>query len=333
MVTELTATLATQISQFLETQTGFHYFQSPDFFAVCHSSKKLTPYFIIASENDTIAGVLCCFRQVQIAAPVLAFLSSRTIIWGGPVVANNKPEIMAGLLQFHQQNGPKTVYTQVRNLADTNDSRAEFVKCSFHYCDHLTILVDLRQSEAELWNNVYPKRKNQIRRAEKEGCIVEKQDSISALKASYSILKEVYERARLPLPDFGHFESLHRQANAHSGLRLFTVSWDGQLIGCMLCLAYRNWLFDYYAGAYSQYYKKYPNDLLPWQVFTWAKKNGFTHFDFGGAGKPNVPYGVRDYKKQFGGKLVCFGRYEKVSYPCVFSLANTALGLWQRFRK
>lgn len=101
----------------------------------------------------------------------------------------------------------------------------------------------------------------------------------------------------------------------------------------MVCLAYGDWLFDYYAGAYSQYYKKYPNDLLPWAVFLWAKRQGFTHFDFGGAGKPDVPYGVRDYKKQFGGELVCFGRYERVNHPKTFAVANQFFTLWRWLRR
>ena len=36
---------------------------------------------------------------------------------------------------------------------------------------------------------------------------------------------------------------------------------------------------------------------------------------FGGAGKPDKPYGVRDYKLKFGGQLVNWGRFEKVHKP------------------
>ncbi|MBD2752587.1 lipid II:glycine glycyltransferase FemX [Spirosoma validum] len=332
-LTHLTPELERTISAFLETCPGFHYFQSPRFFSVCYSSKTLTPCYIIARQQLAIVGVLLYVKQVQITLPVASFLSSRTLILGGPVVHNNLPAIVDGLLHFYQNNCPATLYTQVRNLSDTSAYKDEFIRYGFAYDDHLTILIDLTRSETELWQDVSTKRRNQIRRAEKEGCIAEKQDSLPALRASYSILEEVYQRARLPLPDVGHFESLYQQADDHSGLRLFTVSWQGEIIACMFCLAHGNVLFDYYAGAYSRHYKKYPNDLLPWWVLRWAKENDFVRFDFGGAGKPGIPYGVRDYKKQFGGELVSYGRYERAHYPHTFSVIRNAFTLWQRFTR
>ncbi|GAB3544136.1 lipid II:glycine glycyltransferase FemX [Spirosoma fluminis] len=332
-LTQLTPELEAQISAFLETCPGFHYFQSPAFFNVCCSSKKLTPYYVIAWQNGAIVGVLLYFRQRQFVLPVADFLTSRILIWGGPVVRNHVPAVADGLLRHYQNTGPNVMYTQVRNLIDTAVFRDQFRRYGFRYEEHLTLIVDLNQSETTLWRDVSTKRRNQIRRAEKEGCIVEKQDSLSALKVSYAILKDGYERTKLPLPDFSHFEALHQQADAYSGLRVFTVSWQGEIIGCMLCLAHSHWLFDYYAGAYRQYYKKYPNDLLPWRVLLWAKENGFTQFDFGGAGKPGVPYGVREYKKQFGGLLVNHGRYERTTYPRLFALITNAFRLWQRLTR
>ena len=330
--TDLTPERVGALSAFLTACPGFHYFQSPQFFNVCRASKKLTPYYIIATANSEIVGILLFFRQIQIANRAISFLTSRTIIWGGPVARNNAGDVIEGLLRFYEANSPATIYTQVRNLVDTTVYKSAFLTNDFQYDPHLTILIDLTRPDDALWQEVHTKRRNQIRRAEKEGCAVEQRNTIDSLTSCYSILNEVYKRAKLPLPDFSHFESLLHLSTVDSGLRILTVIWEGRIIGCMLCLAHGDWLFDYYAGAYSQYYKKYPNDLLPWAVFSWAKKNGFRHFDFGGAGKPDVPYGVRDYKKQFGGTLVSFGRYEKIHYPTTFRLINKAYALWQRLR-
>jgi lipid II:glycine glycyltransferase (peptidoglycan interpeptide bridge formation enzyme) len=73
----------------------------------------------------------------------------------------------------------------------------------------------------------------------------------------------------------------------------------------------------------------HPNDLIPWDVFLWGKENGFTRFDFGGAGKPDVPYGVREYKKKFGGKMVSYGRYEKINKPNLMKIAKTGFQIMQ----
>ncbi|WP_169921738.1 lipid II:glycine glycyltransferase FemX [Spirosoma rigui] len=293
----------------------------------------MTPYYSLARVGDELVGVLLYFIQVQSARPLLSFLSSRSIIWGGPVTKVPDCDIVEGLLHYYKSSKPSTIYTQVRNLVDTSSYRDVFRKFDYTYEEHLTILVDLTRSEDELWKGVYPKRRNQIRRARKEGCTVGRQTTVAALRACYSILEEVYSRAKLPLPALSHFEALLRFADDRSGLRVFTVTWQDQIIGCMLCLAYGDQLFDYYAGAYSAHYKKYPNDLLPWEVFMWARKHNFSLFDFGGAGKPGVPYGVRDYKKQFGGTLVSHGRYEKPHFPYLFRLFKKMFEFWQQYSR
>ncbi len=330
---KLTPVLEAELDNFLATIPGFHYFQSPAFFKVCLSSKKVTPFYLVAYEGTAVAGLLLGFKQVQIRLPVASFLSSRTIVWGGPVVRPRSPVVVEALLQFYEKSRSTSIYTQVRNLVDTAVHRDLFIHHGFRYEAHLTILVTLTKTEAALWQEMSTKRRNQIRRAEKEGCVVVQDNSLATLRASYAILQEVYQRAKLPLPDFTHFDSLRQQSDKQSGLRLFTVQHEGIIIGCMVCLAYGSFLFDYYAGAYSQHYKRYPNDLLPWAVFLWAKQQGFTHFDFGGAGKPDVPYGVRDYKKQFGGELVCFGRYERVHHPIAFSVVTSVFARLQQLRR
>ena len=57
----------------------------------------------------------------------------------------------------------------------------------------------------------------------------------------------------------------------------------------------------------------------------------YTIFDFGGAGKPNEEYGVRDFKKKYGGKLVNFGRYEKVHSPKKLKVSKQVFKLVRKF--
>ena len=57
--------------------------------------------------------------------------------------------------------------------------------------------------------------------------------------------------------------------------------------------------------------------------------HGYDIFDFGGAGTPKKSYGVRDYKKKFGGKLVNYGRYEEIRRPLKFATANVGFKLWK----
>jgi lipid II:glycine glycyltransferase (peptidoglycan interpeptide bridge formation enzyme) len=62
----------------------------------------------------------------------------------------------------------------------------------------------------------------------------------------------------------------------------------------------------------------------------WAHEQGFRSYDSGGAGKPGVAYGVRDFKAKFGGQLVNYGRYQKVYSPWKLAVAERAYELGRR---
>lgn len=146
----------------------------------------------------------------------------------------------------------------------------------------------------------------------------------------YQIIYEVYKNANLPLADLSLFKSAFKVFGPKRMVKYFGAFNNNELIGIRCILAYRETLYDWYIGSLKKYLDKYPNDLLPWEVFKWGKENGYKVFDFGGAGKPDEEYGVRDYKKKFGGEMVNYGRFEKVHQPVKYRIAKAGFKLWQR---
>lgn len=321
-----------EIDFFLQRHPNASYFQSALFFKSCVYSNKLFPFYILAYDNTILTGVLLVFKQIQINKPVFNFLSSRSIIWGGPLVLNNNFLIYEGLYKSYEEMKYPSIYTQVRNIFDMSDYKVSMTLLGFTYEEHLDIIVDLEKTNEQLWKEVHAKRRNEIRKALKEGTSFFNENTNEALIECYAILKEVYTRAKLPLPEIEHFEALLANSNTGNGLKIFVAKFENKIIACMLCLAYGNMLFDYFAGAYSKYYNKYPNDLIPWEVFKWGKQMGYKKFDFGGAGKPNIPYGVREYKKKFGGEMVNYGRFEKVHFPLLFKLVSLGFKVVQKLK-
>jgi len=197
----------------------------------------------------------------------------------------------------------------------------------FTYEDHLDIIVDLSKSELELWKEVSSKRRNEIRRASKDGLVFSVETDVKALIECYKILEEVYSRAKLPLFSYVFFENMYKYLINESKFHIFTARFENIIVGCMLALGNNGVLYDFYAGSKSEYYRKHPNDLIPWEVFLWGKRNGYHTFDFGGAGKPGVPYKVRDYKKQFGGTLVNYGRFKLILNKPLYKIGEYGLKL------
>jgi lipid II:glycine glycyltransferase (peptidoglycan interpeptide bridge formation enzyme) len=71
--------------------------------------------------------------------------------------------------------------------------------------------------------------------------------------------------------------------------------------------------------AYSSYN---PNELIMWHILRWGAENNYRLYDFGGAGKPDEDYGVRDFKAKFGGDLVNYGRNKYIASPSLYKFTE-----------
>ena len=313
---------------FLASHPDGNIFQSPYFYRIHAESQKDEPLAAFLFDGDEIVGVM-----LGIVQSFAKGLARRAIISSGPLVVNNDPQLIQMFLQEYEtyaQNN--TIYSEIRNGFDTSIANEVYLSAGYEFAEHLNILIDLSKSEEELWQEVHSKRRNEIRRASREGTSFSQVSDEKSLSECYEILQAVYDRANLPLPRKRLFLSALRCSTADCGLRIFVAQYNDKIVGTMIALAFKNVLFDWYAGSYREFYNKYPNDLIPWEVFLWGRENGYHFFDFGGAGKPGVPYGVRDYKKKFGGEFVNFGRYKRIHQPVRMRLAEAGFMAWQQLK-
>ncbi len=317
------------LDEFVSQHPYGNFFQSAKAFQFFQAADNYTPILIAAMDGEEIVGSLLSFVFRE-GGGLQGYFSRRCIIWGGPLVKDEKPDIYEQIvLRFNKIADKAAIYSQFRNLFDLSSGKNIFLGHKWSFYEHLNIIVDLSKSEATLWKEVHSKRRNEIRRAQKEGTSFRVLESRDEFDTTYDILKEVYGRARLPLPGIEFFRMAYDILGPEH-FRIFLAINEEKIIGTMYVLCFKDTMYDWYAGSYQTYYKKYPNDLIPWKAFLWGKENGFKIFDFGGAGKPDVPYGVRDYKKKFGGKFVQYGRFEKVHKPLLFQFGKLGLKVWQK---
>jgi len=320
-----------KLEQFVYHHPYGNFFQSTKAYLFFQAVENYEPVLIVAMDGEKVVGNLLAV-VIKEGKGLKGYFSRRCIIWGGPLVKGDNQEIYDRLLnELNQIAVQKSIYTQFRNFFDLNSFRDNYNKHDWLFEEHLNIIVDLSKSEELLWKEVHSKRRNEIRRAEKEGTSFKVLEDMSELNSCYDILKEVYDRARLPLPDNKFFETAY-EILAPDNFKIFMAINQKKIIGTMFVLCFKDIMYDWYAGSYKTYYKKYPNDLIPWKTFLWGKDNGFSKFDFGGAGKPGVPYGVRDYKKKFGGDFVNYGRFEKIHKPFLFQFGKLGLKAWQKLK-
>lgn len=300
-------------------------FQTSGYYNAMKKSSECEPLIIILEDSN---GCIVALMQTIIFRDTRKYISNmtaRAITEGGPLLISKDNKILKLLFKAYLKILPSDViYSQIRNSFSTDEIKDLYFEIGFIYDDHLNILINIKQTEEKLWEQIHSKRRNEIRKALKEGVEFRELDFFDTIDDSYRILNEVYKKAKLPLLSKENFISLYENLLPNSKLKVFNVFYEDKNIGCMFCLLYKDIIYDFYAGSFSAFYKKNPNDLLPWEVFRWGRINGYSIFDFGGAGHPNIPYGVREYKKKYGGKVVNYGRYLFVHKPFLYKIGAFA---------
>ena len=305
-------------------------FQTPEFYQIYENTCLYKPIVIIIKRYSEIVGLLLINVQKEFPN-YWGYFTSRAIVWGGPLLKENDPIILNLILNnFNKIINRKTIYCQFRNMFDIQNREEIFSNNGYKSEPHLNIIVDLTKNENELWNDICGKAKNRIRAAKKKGTVFIVDNKLEALLKCYEILKEVYWRIKLPMAKLDYFVNLFNTLRDNPiRLFIFTAQYNNYIIGCLLAIGYKETIYGLYNGARAEFYDKCPNDLLPWEIFRWGKNNGYQKFDWLGAGRPEIPYGVRDYKMKFGGKQVNFGRFVKINKPLFYNLGRYSLNIYQ----
>jgi lipid II:glycine glycyltransferase (peptidoglycan interpeptide bridge formation enzyme) len=115
-------------------------------------------------------------------------------------------------------------------------------------------------------------------------------------------------------------------------VRVILASIDGQPAATSIELLFKDVVYGWYGGLDRSYSAYVPNELLMWDILKWGAESSYQIYDFGGAGKPNEKYGVRDFKAKFGGDLVCFGRNTYIHRPGLFDLSKAGYRLYQSLK-
>lgn len=307
-------------------------FQTPHMYEVFGSAKHWKPVVLaVVDDEEDISGLVLGVIQKE-GEGFFGKFTARSVIWGGPLIRDEGDiETMAQLLKaLDGVLKERALYIQFRNLYDVSHKKACFLNNGYEYEDHLNFLMDLDRSEEELWGQLRTSKRNKVRNAQKKKINVRFASSLSDVDESYGILREIYKRIKLPLPGKNLFKAMYDKLSPEGMVKIFLAAHEGRTIGALYLLAFRERVYVFYAGSLLKYYDKHPNDLLYWEAMKWGAREGYKVFDFGGAGSPGKEYGVREFKKELGGKLVNYGRFKKTYLGPALKIVKTGLKIWQK---
>lgn len=293
-------------------------------------TKNFTPVILIGREENGIKALLCT-SVISESSGVKGWLTKRSIVVGGPLLSGvNAKEFLPSYDKYIKDI---CIYSRISNVFDMSKELEGIESLGYEFQKHLNFLVDLTQDENVLWERMHNTRRRQIKRAYRRGLTVKVHDAAENFAEYYDILKANYDRNNLPIHDYSYFERAYNILAAKKYIKFFSAYSGDKLVAHRMVLLYKDRIYDWFAGSLEEASSLYPNDVLVWEVLKWGNNNNYKLFDFGGAGDPDKEYGVRDFKRKFGGDEVCFGNYMKIHQPNKYRLLKTAISAYNKIKK
>jgi lipid II:glycine glycyltransferase (peptidoglycan interpeptide bridge formation enzyme) len=169
----------------------------------------------------------------------------------------------------------------------------------------------------------------QVKKAVKNGVEISEAQSEQEIRDWYHILSQLYrEKVHTPLFTEEFFLEFYRNGWG----KYLMVKLEGKVIGGMMCPILKSKaIYEWYVcGLDEEYRDQYPSVMATYAAIEYAKTNALPLFDFMGAGKPDIPYGVRDFKMEFGGELLEHGRFLCVRKPLLYWIGKMGMRLLKR---
>ncbi|MDH4211972.1 MAG: GNAT family N-acetyltransferase [candidate division WOR-3 bacterium] len=321
-------------SDFVSHHPRGNVFQSCEMYDVYRDTEGYKPIFIaVLGDDDEVLGVLLSVIQTE-KSFVLKDLTARAVIWGGPLVKDDDMSVMHALLSSYDDIVKSSVlYTEFRNLWDISDNHTSFEKNGYVRHEHLNFLIDLSRGRDEVFAKLSSSKRRQVRRGLEKAEIVIAEDE-SEITDYYGVLRDYYsEVIKKPLPPLSFFLNFHRILRPQEKGVTFLVKSNGETIGGIVCPITRNYdrnvIYELYVVGSREHDNLFPSVLATWAPIEWGARNGFDHFDFMGAGRPGVSYGVREFKAKFGGDMVSYDRFRKIHRPILNGFSQIGFRLWR----
>lgn len=310
----------------VETSPVATWFQTDEAYRFYQSVNDMCAFAYGVVEEDKLVGVIVGYTT-QEKCKFKQYFTTRAIVVGGPLLDENISEsALTTLLQTVKEQPGDAIYIEMRNLHDYSRWKTVCMANGFAYQPHLNIQVACNAN-----HTMSEQRQRQVKKAIKNGAEICEASSEQEIRDWYQILRQLYrQKVRTPLWSEAFFLQFYR-----SGVgKYLLVKYEGKVIGGMMCPVFADKaIYEWYVcGLDEEYKEQYPSVMATYAAIEYAKQKGIPMFDFMGAGVPDKPYGVRDFKMEFGGEQVEHGRYVCVQKPVLYRIGKWGVRWLKRNR-
>jgi len=155
---------------------------------------------------------------------------------------------------------------------------------------------------------LHPNKRNKIRKCEKLEMKEKEVTSLQEVEECYEMVKDTAKRHRKGVNfSFSFYSNLLHFMKKY--IRWKVAVYKGKTIGMRISFCWKNTITIWDSAFFTSYLKHSSSDFLMWDIIEWAKENGYTLLDMGGA----PTSGLKRFKKEWGGEEEIYFFYYKSS--------------------
>lgn len=284
---------------------GYTIFNSTELFRVYELTRGYEPILIVAYlEERPVAKLLAVIRKsVRLFPPSII---KRCEIYGNGEYfdeTQNREELFSYILEhLTHEVLQKSFLIEFRNLDNPLFGYKAFRKNKYFPINWLRVYNSLH-SRTPL-ERLSVSRKRQINKALKNGAYIEVADNDKDITLFSKMLKKAYSsQVRKHFPDLNFFRLLTWQRPDKEMAKIFLVKYKDKIIGGSVCVFSNGNAYLWFSGGMRKTYAfLYPGVLAVWAALTYAREEGYEHFEFMDAGLPFKKHGYSEFILRFGGK-------------------------------
>ncbi len=190
-----------------------------------------------------------------------------------------------------------------KNIVDTQP----FIWKKFKVVPGYTYLVDLSKSIDDINKNMSAERRNDIKKAIKDGIIVKHTEDLETVK---SLIIKTFSRQGMTTNEYYLDKILFEFANKDNSFAMIALK-DDNPISSLFCVYDKNTAYYILGGYDSENRHHGAGPMVVWEGIKKAKELGLKHFDFEGSMAPQI----ERYFRGFGGQLTPYYRINKAKLP------------------
>lgn len=279
-------TIDEQWDDFLAASPYGHFYQT----SIWAEVRKLDGWqpliTIITRNNEIVGGFQMLWRRKS-------FLGKIGLLLKGPVIASDTPELLkfviVTLKKVAQLNGLRVLIGQTPDKDDKFLDLHDTYGFSRNYVDFIikynTVSIALRMSEEEIFQAIKRTKRQNINTALRKGIKV-KQGNRKDLDTFFEFMNATCKRQQVaPNPSSVDFlYKLWDVFSPYQAIKLFMAEYEGEILTCLIVIPFGNTAYLWKFGWSGKHPKLHPNILTYWEIYKWAKANGYNFADLGDIG-------------------------------------------------